>query len=60
MTKEWIVTIEEDEKSGELLMPFPPDLLTQMGWHEGTELWWVIDDNGLVMLKDSNNETRTK
>ena len=47
----WTVTIEEDKETGELLLPFPPDLLSQMGWIEGTELFWQDQKDGTYILK---------
>lgn len=40
----WTVQVEEDPETGQLYLPFPVDLLSQMGWSEGTELFW--QDNG--------------
>lgn len=39
----WIVTVEEDPESKELMMPFPPELLAQVGWDFGDTLEWKID-----------------
>lgn len=55
-TNTWTVKAEEDTVSGDLVLPLPVDLLAQMGWHEGTELWWDVED-GKIVLKDKNNET---
>jgi len=30
--KHWTITLEEDPATGELIMPFPPDMLAQVGW----------------------------
>jgi hypothetical protein len=54
----WIVTIEQDE-NGELLLPFPTDLLSQMGWSEGTELFWVHNENGTFSITDKKDESTT-
>jgi len=35
----WTVTVEEDE-NGDLVLPFPVELLNQMGWDIGDELVW--------------------
>ena len=40
----WVVQVEEDPETGQLYLPFPVDLLSQMGWSEGTELFW--ESNG--------------
>jgi hypothetical protein len=39
----WIVTVEEDPVTGDLMMPFPPDALAQAGWDFGDTLTWKID-----------------
>ena len=55
----WTVTVEQDE-NGELLLPFPPDLLAQMGWSEGTEVDVKVQlaeyNNVLVISKVNENE----
>jgi hypothetical protein len=40
----WIVTVEEDPETGELILPLPADMLTMQGWKEGDTLDWT--DNG--------------
>lgn len=40
MNNSWTVIIEEDPKTGELILPIPDDLLVQMEWGEGDELVW--------------------
>jgi len=51
-----IVTLEQDTESGELILPIPADLLSQMGWIEGTELFWIDNENGTYSLKEKKNE----
>jgi hypothetical protein len=57
MDKSWVVTVEEDAETGQLLLPFPTDLLSQMGWSEGTELFWEDNENGTFTITDSKNTT---
>ena len=52
----WTVTVEQDE-NGELILPLPVDLLSQMGWSEGTDLFWVDNENGTYTLTDKKDET---
>jgi len=52
-TNKWVVEIGMEE-DGELVLPFPIELLAQMGWHEGTELLWNIEDDGTVTMRDKN------
>ena len=51
--KSWTITLEEDPESGDLVLPFPPDLLAEAGWKEGDTLIW--DD-----LKDGSFALRKK
>lgn len=39
----WIVTLEEDPETGDLIMPIPTDLLESQGWVEGDVLTWDKD-----------------
>ena len=52
----WTITVEQDE-NGELILPLPVDLLSQMGWSEGTDLFWVDNENGTYTLTDKKDET---
>jgi len=50
MTK-WVVTLEEDPDTGELIMPLPDEILTLQGWHMGDVLTWTVDiESGTVTL----------
>ncbi len=44
MTKTWTAVLEEDSTTGELILPFPPDLLEQLGWKEDDTLEWLINE----------------
>lgn len=52
----WTVTIQEDPATGELILPFPPDMLAQVGWDFGDVLLWNQNEHGNFVLtkKDSN------
>jgi hypothetical protein len=39
----WVITLEEDPETHELIMPIPPDALAQAGWDFGDTLEWKID-----------------
>lgn len=54
--KSWTVTVERDSETGELILPLPVDLLSQMGWCEGTELFWYDNKNGSYTLKTDQDE----
>ena len=40
----WIITLEEDPKTGDLVMPLPTELLESQGWAIGDTLVWDFDD----------------
>ena len=52
-----IVQLEQDPNTGELILPIPTDLLSQMGWIEGTELFWIDNEDGTYSLKEKKNES---
>ena len=52
-----IVTLEQDPETNELILPIPTDLLSQMGWIEGTELFWIDNEDGTYSLKEKKNGT---
>ncbi len=45
------VITQEDPETGDLLIPMPPRLLEQMGWKEGDQLDFQIDDNGKIIVR---------
>jgi hypothetical protein len=57
-TNSWTVTLEADpDHPGELVMPFPPELLAQMGWDYGDVLVWKEAEHGSFTLsKKETNE----
>jgi bifunctional DNA-binding transcriptional regulator/antitoxin component of YhaV-PrlF toxin-antitoxin module len=48
------VITQEDEVTGDLLLPIPPQLLAQLGWSEGDEIEFSIDEGGKYILKKTN------
>lgn len=56
----WTVKVEEDPETGQLLLPFPVDLLSQMGWSEGTELFWEESEDKSLILTNKKPETSEK
>ena len=41
--KTWIVELEEDPETGDLVMPLPPAILKELGWDIGDTLTWDQD-----------------
>lgn len=53
----WTIEVIKDPDTGELMLPLPTDLLAQMGWTVGTELFWEENKNGTYSLKEHKNGT---
>lgn len=49
-TNRWIVTVEEDPETKELVIPFSPDMLAQVGWDFGDIILWKDNQNGSFTL----------
>ena len=47
--KRFIVELQEDVASGELIATIPERLLNDMGWYEGTEVEWVMEGDELIL-----------
>lgn len=48
------VTVQEDEESGDLLVPIPPALLAALDWKEGDEVEFDLDDKGNYVIRKAN------
>ena len=44
------VVTQQDESTGDVLIPLPPELLKQLGWNEGTEVKFEFDDKGRFIV----------
>ena len=44
--KSWTVIIEEDQETGDAILPFPQDMLDEVGWNPGDNLKWVDRGDG--------------
>lgn len=53
--KRWTVTLEEDPDTGDLMMPFPPEALAQVGWDFGDILLWTDNNDGSWTLSKKEN-----
>jgi hypothetical protein len=48
------VITHEDPDTGDLMLPIPQKLLDELGWKEGDEIEFAIDDKGKYILKRAN------
>ncbi len=60
MNNKWTITLEEDPETKELVMPFPPDLLAQVGWDFGDTIIWKDEGNGSWTLTKKEKEDGRK
>jgi hypothetical protein len=60
ITNKWTVTLEEDPETGDLVMPFPPELLAQVGWDYGDVLVWTEAEHGAFVLSKKVDDNNTK
>lgn len=50
----WIVTLEEDPETGDLIMPLPLEAMQAQGWDIGDLLTWGVDESGAITLRKSD------
>jgi hypothetical protein len=52
MNNSWEVILEED-KNGDVMLPFPPELIKRYGWLEGDEIEFEIGDRCAKIINTS-------
>ena len=52
----WTVTLEQDLDTGEAILPLPDDIISQLGWTEGTIIYWIDNKNGTFTLTDKEED----
>jgi hypothetical protein len=45
------VITQEDPETGDLILPIPRELLDNLGWIEGDEISFGLDDKGRYILQ---------
>lgn len=45
------VITQEDPETGDILIPIPPHLLEELGWKEGDDVDFSIDEKGRIIVK---------
>ena len=51
MSKQYIATIVEVLDNGDAVLQFPPELVNDLGWDEGTEVEIQVDETGRIVIK---------
>lgn len=53
--KRFVVELQEDVSSGDLIVQLPPEILNEFCWYEGTELEWVLEGDELFLGEATND-----
>jgi hypothetical protein len=54
---EWVVEVQEDGKTKELFIEFPPGCIDQVGWDIGDTLEWNALPDGSFSLTKKEDES---
>ena len=46
-------TAKVAEENGQLILVFPPEMLSELGWAEGDNIVWDVRDDAIVVKKDN-------
>ena len=49
--KHWTITLQEDPKTKELILPFTEEILEAVGWKPGDVIVWKNNNNGSWSLR---------
>ena len=55
----WTIVVQEDSETGELMLPFSDEMLSEVGWKEGDVLEWIDNKNGSWTLRKKDENTKT-
>ena len=56
----WIVVLEEDPESGDLILPFPEDFCLENDWRPGDTIKFTINDDESCIMTNLSWEERHK
>jgi hypothetical protein len=51
MGKKYIITLIEDEETGELILQFPYEVCEEVGFVEGTVIKWIDNGDGSYTIR---------
>lgn len=54
----WVIALEEDKDTGDLIIPFPDDLLVQAGWNIGDTIQWTDNKDGSWTLSKKEDHSQ--
>jgi hypothetical protein len=57
--KQYLIDLEEDPETGDIILPLPPEVLAETGWKEGDDLIWTDNGDGsFTMAKKEKQMTQ--
>lgn len=56
----WIIQVQENGKTKDLFIEFPPDALDQVGWDVGDDLLWEELDHGGFSITKKEKDKQNK
>jgi bifunctional DNA-binding transcriptional regulator/antitoxin component of YhaV-PrlF toxin-antitoxin module len=56
MRDRYILTVEEDPETGDLVLPFTDEILAKCGWQIGDTLTWTVKTNGSIIISKKGDE----
>jgi bifunctional DNA-binding transcriptional regulator/antitoxin component of YhaV-PrlF toxin-antitoxin module len=56
MRERYILTVEEDPETGDLVLPFTDEILAKCGWQVGDTLTWTVKTNGSIIISKKGDE----
>ena len=48
--------LEANDGTGDLILQFPDELLTEMNWKEGTELNLSLEKDGVIVITEKSDD----
>jgi len=51
----WIIQLEEEPDTGELLLPLSEEILESAGWETGDVLEWIDNQDGSWTIRKKGN-----
>jgi len=56
MRDRYILTVEEDPETGDLVLPFTDEILAKCGWQVGDTLTWTVKTNGSIIISKKGDD----
>lgn len=54
MNRQYLATVVDVFENGDVMLEFPPELIEELGWTDGTAVDIEIDENGRITIKQVN------